>query len=278
MASLSVFVMLVVFLSSFILNIDQSHSQSSVCLPENHRALFIFGDSIYDPGNNDYINATTFFQANFPPYGETFFKYPSGRFSDGRVIPDFIAEYAELPLIPPYLHPGYHDQYIYGVNFASAGAGALAETNRGLPLPDGRFTKFRMANLRIQLWFLVSYANLYIATLCHGFCLPEEHIALFIFGDSMLDVGNNNYINTTTDMQANFWPNGETSFKYPSGRPSNGRLISDFIGAGALVETNQGLETTYISKAVAADHCKRFTGLMGKHTSNIPLEDSEMAV
>ena len=45
----------------------------------------------------------------------------------------FAAEYAELPLIPPYLHPGYHDhQYIYGVNFASSGAGDLPETNPGL--------------------------------------------------------------------------------------------------------------------------------------------------
>lgn len=41
------------------------------------------------------------------------------------------AEYGMLPLILPYLHPGYHDQYIYGVNFASVGAGALVETNQG---------------------------------------------------------------------------------------------------------------------------------------------------
>ncbi|XP_027337345.1 GDSL esterase/lipase 5-like [Abrus precatorius] len=134
MASLRVSVCVwVLFMSSFILNIDHLDAQiSNTCLPENHRPLFIFGDSLFDPGNNDYINATTFFQANFPPYGENFFKYPSGRFSNGRVIPDFIAEYAELPLIPPYLHPGYHDHYIYGVNFASAGAGALPETNQGL--------------------------------------------------------------------------------------------------------------------------------------------------
>ncbi|KAK7294512.1 hypothetical protein RJT34_17401 [Clitoria ternatea] len=46
------------------------------------------------------------------------------------ILPE--AEYAKLPLIPPFLHPGYHNEYIYGVNFASAGAGALPETNQGL--------------------------------------------------------------------------------------------------------------------------------------------------
>ena len=60
--------------------------------------------------------------------------------------------------------------------------------------------------------------------------LPENHAAFFIFGDSFLDAGNNNYINTTTLDQANFWPYGQTHFRYPTGRFSDGRLVSDFIG------------------------------------------------
>ena len=36
-----------------------------------------------------------------------------------------------MPFIPPHLQPGYH-QYTDGANFASAGAGALVETNQGL--------------------------------------------------------------------------------------------------------------------------------------------------
>ena len=43
----------------------------------------------------------------------------------------FAAEYAKLPLIPPYLQHDNH-QFTYGVNFASAGAGALAETGQGM--------------------------------------------------------------------------------------------------------------------------------------------------
>lgn len=41
------------------------------------------------------------------------------------------AEYAKLPLIQPYLFPG-NQRYVDGVNFASAGAGALVETHQGL--------------------------------------------------------------------------------------------------------------------------------------------------
>jgi len=80
------------------------------------------------------------------------------------------------------------------------------------------------------LIFFVSYGIL-IPTQCLGkICLPKEHVALFVFGDSLFDVGNNNYINTTTNYQANYSPYGETFFKYPSGRISNGRVVPDFIG------------------------------------------------
>ncbi|PWA14360.1 Lipase, GDSL [Artemisia annua] len=98
--------------------------------PRKH-ALFVFGDSFFDPGNNNYINTSTLDQANFPPYGETHFHFPTGRFSDGRIIPDFILEYAKLPLIPPYMSPRSQMYYRIGANFASAGAGALAETFQG---------------------------------------------------------------------------------------------------------------------------------------------------
>ncbi|KAK4708525.1 hypothetical protein R3W88_029450 [Solanum pinnatisectum] len=93
-------------------------------------SLFVFGDSILDPGNNNYINTTRDYQSNWWPYGESFFKYPTGRPSDGRLIFDFIAEYANLPLIPSYFQIE-KEGFIDGVNFASSLSGSLVETNRG---------------------------------------------------------------------------------------------------------------------------------------------------
>ncbi|KAB2613135.1 hypothetical protein D8674_035451 [Pyrus ussuriensis x Pyrus communis] len=109
-------------------------------------ALFIFGDSYLDSGNNNYINTTTLDQANFWPYGETYFKFPTGRFSDGRLMSDFIAEYAHLPFVPPFLQPGFR-QYYGGANFASAGAGALVETFQGEEIYSGGGRKFGFINL-----------------------------------------------------------------------------------------------------------------------------------
>ncbi|OAY53266.1 GDSL esterase/lipase 1 [Manihot esculenta] len=112
--------------------------------PQHHVALFIFGDSLFDAGNNNYLkNAIGL--ANFWPYGETFFKHPTGRFSDGRLISDFIAEYLKLPLIPPYLQPGI-DHFTDGVNFASGGAGALVETHQG--------NEGRVIDLKTQVLYL----------------------------------------------------------------------------------------------------------------------------
>ncbi|XP_039158498.1 GDSL lipase-like [Eucalyptus grandis] len=102
-------------------------------------ALFIFGDSLADAGTNNYINTTSYFKANFYPYGETFFHYPTGRPSNGRLTVDFIAEYAKLPFIPPYVRLQEHG-FMGGANFAGGGAGALVDTFQGL-----------VSNLHMQL-------------------------------------------------------------------------------------------------------------------------------
>ncbi|EEF29144.1 zinc finger protein, putative [Ricinus communis] len=126
---------LLVLWASLLLH-PSSQSQPNLHSHRNHVALFIFGDSLFDVGNNNYLKSPIG-SANFWPYGETFFKHPTGRVSDGRLIIDFIAEYLKLPLIFPYLQPGNH-QFTDGVNFASGGAGALVETHQG---DEGRIKK-----------------------------------------------------------------------------------------------------------------------------------------
>lgn len=88
-------------------------------------AVYVFGDSTVDPGNNNYIR-TALFRANHQPYGEDFpEKVPTGRFSDGRIAPDYIAKSLGLKdLIPAYLNRSVSDsELLTGVSFASAGSG-----------------------------------------------------------------------------------------------------------------------------------------------------------
>jgi phospholipase/lecithinase/hemolysin len=59
-------------------------SSSSSC-----RRLFSFGDSLIDTGNFIHYSKAPG-SVSRSPYGETFFGRPTGRWSDGRLIVDFI--------------------------------------------------------------------------------------------------------------------------------------------------------------------------------------------
>ncbi|KAK0596421.1 hypothetical protein LWI29_015525 [Acer saccharum] len=86
--------------------------------------FFIFGDSLYDVGNNQYlVEPGRYISAYHKPYGMTFFNHATGRFSDGRTPPDFIASKLKLPFIPPILEPGA--DFSNGASFASGGAGVF---------------------------------------------------------------------------------------------------------------------------------------------------------
>ncbi|CAL1398168.1 unnamed protein product [Linum trigynum] len=94
-------------------------------------AVFVFGDSLVDTGNNNYI--PTIAKSNFPPYGRDFpGKRPTGRFSNGRGVSDFIAEILGVKeLLPPYLDPNLElQQLLTGVCFASSGAGYDPRTSK----------------------------------------------------------------------------------------------------------------------------------------------------
>nr|CAB3461036.1 unnamed protein product [Digitaria exilis] len=132
-----------VFLVFFILSCLLCGVRSGSLL--NVTSTFTFGDSHIDTGNVLIMAASVIpVWIDHPPYGETFFGHPSGRFSDGRVVIDFIGmqRYSNLK----------STNVSHGVNFAVGGATAIEvaffETNNLVP--------FKLLNnsLDVQLgWF-----------------------------------------------------------------------------------------------------------------------------
>ncbi|KAI4339395.1 hypothetical protein MLD38_024345 [Melastoma candidum] len=105
-------------------------------------ALYVFGDSTIDAGNNNFLN--TLAKTNFTPYGiDLCGKLPLGRATNGLNYADFIAEHLGLPPPPPYL--SFEDQesrskVITGMNYASSSCGILNHTGtragKCLPLSE----------------------------------------------------------------------------------------------------------------------------------------------
>ncbi|KAF3785116.1 GDSL esterase/lipase [Nymphaea thermarum] len=94
----------------------------------NITAMFIFGDSVVDNGNNVYLpdsEAT----ANFLPYGIDL-AAPTGRFTNKWTVADVLGQLLGLP----HPLPGFNDpttkgtKILSGVNYASAGSGILDST------------------------------------------------------------------------------------------------------------------------------------------------------
>ncbi|CAH1429534.1 unnamed protein product [Lactuca virosa] len=99
----------------------------NTCMAQNFSAIFIFGDSLVDVGNNNYI--TTFAKANYEPVGIDFGK-PTGRFTNGRTVCDILGQslgFKHFP--PPYLAPTSCGSVVLdGVNYASGAGGILDES------------------------------------------------------------------------------------------------------------------------------------------------------
>ncbi|XP_022844129.1 GDSL esterase/lipase LTL1-like [Olea europaea var. sylvestris] len=95
---------------------------------EGARAFFVFGDSLVDNGNNNYLATTA--RADSPPYGIDYPTHrPTGRFSNGLNIPDLISQKLGAESALPYLNPQLTgEKLLVGANFASAGIGILNDT------------------------------------------------------------------------------------------------------------------------------------------------------
>jgi hypothetical protein len=127
---------------------------SSAVVPH---AFFIFGDSLVDAGNNDYL--VTLSKANAPPYGVDFAfsgGEPTGRFTNGMTIADimgnvkcesFMSNFdciqyltsssttlsgealGQKSLAPPYLAPNSSAAVASsGINYGSGSSGIFDDT------------------------------------------------------------------------------------------------------------------------------------------------------
>ncbi|KAL2551060.1 GDSL-like Lipase/Acylhydrolase superfamily protein [Forsythia ovata] len=106
-------------------------SLSNVC-PCFCFTAFIFGDSLVDAGNNNYL--FTLSKADSPPYGIDFSPsggQPTGRFTNGRTIADIVGEaLGSTSFPPPYLAPNTSAATAFraGINYASGASGILDQT------------------------------------------------------------------------------------------------------------------------------------------------------
>ncbi|KAJ7974905.1 GDSL esterase/lipase [Quillaja saponaria] len=85
--------------------------------------LFVFGDSYVDTGNSPKPGAGSWKQ----PYGSTFPQKPVGRFSNGRVLTDYISMFLRIRSPTPFKWRRYVNKtrLRYGMNFAYGGTGVF---------------------------------------------------------------------------------------------------------------------------------------------------------
>ncbi|KAG0627926.1 hypothetical protein M758_2G238800 [Ceratodon purpureus] len=175
-------------------------SKASVNYRNYATGVIIFGDSTVDAGNNNYL--LTVVKSNFEPYGRSFQgNEPTGRFCDGKLAVDLIAEKIGYPFPLPYLAPNAHGPAILtGINFASSASGWY----------DGTARNFNVKGLTEQLGWYKNWKNEVISLVG-----PEkgEYIiknALYIISTGSNDWVNNYYINPV--LQKEYTQDAYTTF------------------------------------------------------------------
>ncbi|XP_074563507.1 GDSL esterase/lipase At5g03610-like [Curcuma longa] len=104
--------------------IESSYDESS------RKKMFVFGDSYADTGNLGRVLGRNYARSWFEPYGMTFPKKPTGRFSNGRLLTDYVASFMRTKSPIPYKIRRYGPTLLpYGMNFAVAGSGIFDTGN-----------------------------------------------------------------------------------------------------------------------------------------------------
>ncbi|KAG0487001.1 hypothetical protein HPP92_009096 [Vanilla planifolia] len=167
----------------------ESGEERSAMVP----AMFVFGDSLIDNGNNN--NLPTLAKANYYPYGIDFAGGPTGRFFNGYTIADELAELLGLPLTPPFSQvSGIFNNGRHGINYASAAAGILDNSGRNF---------VSLIPFNQQIMNFASTMQQYTTIL--GEERASDAIARSVF---FIGFGSNDYLNNY------LMPNYNTRFQY----------------------------------------------------------------
>ncbi|KAJ4845873.1 hypothetical protein Tsubulata_038405 [Turnera subulata] len=113
--------------------------------------IFNMGDS-----NSDTGSMSAAFTAFNLPNGETYFQTPSGRYSDGRFLIDFMARSLDLPYLSAYLD-SLGANFSHGANFAASSA-TIRLPQKVIPAEGGwspfylpvQYEQFKQFKIRAQ--------------------------------------------------------------------------------------------------------------------------------
>ncbi|KAG8379399.1 hypothetical protein BUALT_Bualt07G0084500 [Buddleja alternifolia] len=180
--------MMLITLVFTLLSSSLASSSSTTTTTPPFKKIYAFGDSYTDTGNTKTSTGPTAFNhVSNPPYGRTFFHHPTNRYSDGRIVIDFVAEALSLPFLPPYSNPKADQSH--GVNFAVGGATAI---RTGFFLKNNVTFNLVPQSLQSQL---VKFNKILGSKGCKDMkTTPKECKA--IFGDALIwigEIGANDY-------------------------------------------------------------------------------------
>ncbi|KAF6159028.1 hypothetical protein GIB67_022183 [Kingdonia uniflora] len=147
--------------------------------------MFVFGSSLVDNGNNNYVENSTA-RADYLPYGIDFPLGPSGRFTNGKNVIDTLGKLLKLPFfIPVFANPETRGvKIVHGVNYASGGSGILDETGS----ISGRVISL---NQQIRNFEEVSLPSLGPVLGCENATILAQALADYLF---VMGSGGNDYL------------------------------------------------------------------------------------
>ncbi|KAJ9536297.1 hypothetical protein OSB04_un000528 [Centaurea solstitialis] len=211
------------FLScAFLILLKSSSNILVLCKSSSVPGFYIFGDSLNDPGNNNYL-PNSLARADFPYNGIDFpAKKATGRFSNGKTSADFLAEKVGLPWAPPYLSLSENlnatSAVVTGISFASGGSGILNGTGMSLSGTTGTVNGtdddqlyFKYASMQMESIPLTTQVEYY--SMVHdqlvqqlGSAGAKSHLSKSLF---LIVIGSNDlfaYFNKESNLSKQYTP------------------------------------------------------------------------